>query len=627
MPSAVQIPHTQSTSSNGWQIGLLAVAFFYFAIVAPSQTAQPDLQQQYDKAQSLQSSGDMEQAVFAYKVFIASAVAELAEDRSKIGDNPLAAKQFEESLALHPNDLDLLLRTAQAERDASNPARAQELAQQLLTAEPRSAEAHALLGSIASRSGDPDSAVKEYEIAVAIDPSIANGFALAKAYLMKKDENSAAKIFTEMLASAGDNAAVHLDIGRTYGETGYPDQAIIEFKRALVEDPKLPGLHYSLGASYLLSMGEIDFPKAAAEFHKELALHPDDFLSHSQLGYIAVNEHNYREAEKELRRAAELNPRDPDTQLSLGQLYVDTNRPREAESVLRQSIALTTDPSRNHYQVQRAHYLLGRVLMQTGHTDAAKAEMQTSTDLLKLSTLQNQGKSAAEIAASEKADHSLNKAAVPALDPQAMQQMEEVEKRLSPAIADSYNNVGAIAAQDGDFAAAVSAFQHAAEWNPHLEGLDYNLGRAAYSAKDYAAAVAPLGSYLQQHPKDTWFRSALGVSLFMTGSYHAAVETLQPIGARLQASPQLASIYAAALVESGDVAAGIARLQQLEAANPDKPEFHRMLGRAWLRSGDNNRAEQELRAALRLDPSDTDTQHRLAQLEQAKSARPSAEPK
>jgi predicted Zn-dependent protease len=253
--------------------------------------------------------------------------------------------------------------------------------------------------------------------------------------------------------------------------------------------------------------------------------------------------------------------------------------------------------------------------------------MQTSTDLLKLSTLQNQGKSAAEIAASEKADHSLDKPAAPALDPQAVQQMEEVEKRLSPAIADSYNNVGAIAARDGDFTEAVSAFQHAAEWNPHLEGLDYNLGRAAYSAKNYAAAVTPLGSYLQQHPGDTWFRSALGVSLFMTGSYHAAVETLQPIGARLQASPQLASIYAAALVESGDVAEGIARLQQLESASPDKPEFHRMLGRAWLRSGDNNRAEQELRAALRLDPNDTDTQHRLAQLEQAKTAKPAAGPK
>jgi len=45
-----------------------------------------------------------------------------------------------------------------------------------------------------------------------------------------------------------------------------------------------------------------------------------------------------------------------------------------------------------------------------------------------------------------------------------------------------------------------------------------------------------------------------------------------------------------------------------------------MLGKVYLRTGDNARAKEELEATLRLDPSDTDTQHRLAQLEQSKPA-------
>jgi tetratricopeptide (TPR) repeat protein len=620
MQSAVHAHHPAKTPHNKRaRIACLPIACLLIALAASAQTPTPTLQQQYDKAQSLQSSGDMEQAAFAYKLFIASAVDELATDRERLGDKPLAAKRFEEALTLRPNDEDLLLRTAKAERDAGHLPRAKELAAKLLAAQPptpaRAAEAHALNAGIIASSGDADAAIREYEAAVALDPSLENGFALANAYLSKKDDKSAAKLFAEMQASTGDTAAIHMDIGRAYGEAGYPDQAIVEFKKALARDNTLPGLHYSLGASYLLSMGEIDFPQAAAEFHKELALHPNDFLSHSQLGYIALTGHNYPEAEKELRRAAEINPRDPDTLLSLGQLYVDTNRPADAEPVLRKSIALTTDLSRNHYQVQRAHYLLGRVLLQTGRTRDAKAEMQTSTDLLRLTTLENQGKSAGEIAAAGAGSHSLDKPIPSSLDPNALSAIEDREKHLSPAIADSYNNLGAITASDKDFPAAVYAFQKAAEWNPGLEGIDYNLGRAAYAAKDYATAVAPLTRDLQQNPNDVWFRSALGVSLFMTGKYQASIDTLRPMEASLPSVPPLATIYAAGLVETGDLANGIARLQQLESATPDKPELHRMLGKAYLTSGDKTRAEQELRATLRLDPTDTDTQHRLKELE------------
>jgi tetratricopeptide (TPR) repeat protein len=588
---------------------VIAVSLCALALSAPAQT----LQQQYDKAQSLQSSGDMEQGAFAYKLFLASALNELAEDRARLGDTAQAARRYEAAYALRPSDGKLLESTAQAERDAGNLARAKDLAEKLTTDEPKSAEAHALLASILEKSGLNEAALKEYQAAYAIDPSLENGFALARIYLTLKDEAHAAKLFAEMQARTGDTAAIHMDIGRAYGVAGDPDQAIAEFKKAIAKDDTFPGAHYSLGASYLLQMGEIDFPQASAEFHKELALHPGDFLSHSQLGYIALSQHNYPEAEKELRRAAEINPRDPDTLLSLGQLYVDTSRPADAEPVLRQSIALTTDLARNHYQVQRAHYLLGRVLLQTGHADQAKAEMQTSTDLLKLSTLQNQGKSTEAIAGT--LDHS----AAP-LDPQAQQQVEAREKQLSPAIADSYNNLGAISAQDHDYAAAENAFEQAAQWNPTLPGIDLNLGRAAYSAKDYAKAVPPLTRDLAQNPNDAWFRSALAVSLFMTGDYKATVETLRPMQAAIQSIPALATIYAAALVETGSTQEGIARLQQLEAADPSKAELHRMLGKAYLRNGDQTHAEQELRATLRLDPTDTDTQHRLAQLEQARPA-------
>lgn len=580
----------------------------------------PDLQQRYEEAERLQASGNMEQAAFAYKLFLASALDKLATRSAQIGDLSHALPSFQEAVALRPHDTALLIDYAGVLRDARDFAQAKSLAEQLVSEQPKSTEAHALLGSVLEQSGDKDGAIQQLETAVALDSSLKNGFALAAAYLARKDNKSAAKLFSEMLSSAGESAAIHMDFGRAYGEAGFPEEAIVEFKKALAMDPKLPGLHYSLGASYMLSMGEIDYPQATAEFHKELQLHPNDFLSYSQLGSIELGEHNYTEAEHDLRRATELRPDDPDIFLFLGQLYVDTNRPADAEAALRKSIALTVDPSRNHYQVHRAHYLLGRILLQSGRADEAKTEMRTSEELLKLETLENQGKPVSGMAAEE-----LNKPTFTQTTPhpEAAKELEALKQRLSPAIADSYNNLGAGTARDGNVTEAVTYFERAAQWNPNLEGIDYNFGRAAYSAKDYAKAVAPLSRYLHDHPNDTWFRSALGVSLFLTQDYVKTVETLRPMAASLQAVPALDAIYAAALVETGNYAEGIDRLKQMESHNPKSAEVHRTLANAYLRAGDKVNAEQEFNAVLNIDPADDGSQRKLALLKQNKVA-PSA---
>jgi Flp pilus assembly protein TadD len=367
-------------------------------------------------------------------------------------------------------------------------------------------------------------------------------------------------------------------------------------------------------------MGEIDFPQAAAEFQAELSLHPDDVLSRAQLGYIELSQHKYDEAEKQLIRATELNPRDPDTFVSLGQLYVDTSRPGDAEPALRKAIALTADPSHNHYQVQRAHYLLGRILLQTGRREEAKTEMQTSTDLLKLGTLQNQGKTAEEIAASAKTLN-LPKREQPELDDTALQQVEKLEGELGQPVADSYNNLGVTAAREGNYTAAVESLEKASRWNPTLDGLDVNLGRAAYLAKQYAKAVQPLRHVVDRNPQNAWFRTALGVSLFMTGDYNGTVKTLRPMEASLSSTPGIEPIYAASLVQAGDVTDGIARLTQLAATNPYNAELHRLLGKAYLKAGDKVHAEAELRATMKIDPTDAGTRRILDSL-LVKSAEP-----
>lgn len=523
----------------------------------PTQTARHpagDLQKMYNAAQHLQSAGDLPHAADAYRNFLVKALWQLAEDHLQAGDYAGGAKLFEQAIAIEPQDAapGLHLAYAQAALSARDIPKAKSLAEALVTSSPKDSNARLVLGEALLQADENREARKQLETAVALDPSYKNGLALGTADLALADTKSASTVFAEMSASFGNDAKLHLDFGKAYGESGFPDLAIAEFTKAIALDPHLPEAHYCLGASYMLSRGQESFPEAAKQFRLELALNSDDHFSLAQLGYIAFTERRFAEAETDLKRAATLDPRNPDNPLLLGQVYMQLNRPAEAERELRQSITLTTDLSRNHYQVQRAHFLLGRLLVQSGQTDEAKKEMEISASLLKQNMLRDQAKlkGAPMGDADGIAPFQPSTDANP-LNDDAKKALEEFTARATPAIADSYNNLGAIAAGVGDFATATGYFENTAKWNPSLEGLDYNWGRAAFSARLYAQAVPPLSRYVAAHPQELGARRVLGVSYFMIHDYAAVVRTLGPIESSLAATPQLADMYAQSVTLAG----------------------------------------------------------------------------
>ncbi len=574
-----------------------------------------ELQRRYDAAQQAQSSGDMTRATQEYQRFLEGSLQRLADGHLQIGDYAGAKKLFEEALALGQVDGNdaLRLRFAEAALEAHDTSKAKALAEEVLANDPKSSAARLIAGEALLKSNENEQARKQLEAAVALDPSYKDGLALATAYLALADTKDAETLFAEMAKGFGDKAEMHLNFGRAYGEAGYPDRAIVEFEKAIALDETLPEAHYGLGASYMLSQGEVGYPRAIEEFNRELALHPDDYFSLAQLGNIALTQHRLEDAESYLKRAMSLDPRNPDNPLLLGQVYLQLKKLPEAEQAFRKAIELTTDPSRNHYQVQRAHYLLGRVLLQMGRADDAKVEMQISADLLKqnmqLDQARLKGSPMGETAGPPPMRGQVEAGSV---DAKATQEMKELTSRVSGALADSYNNLGAIAAGNNEFATATGYFEKAARWNPGLEGLDYNWGRAAFSGKLYAQAIPPLTRYLAAHPEEQGARNVLGVSLFMQKDYAATVATLQPLEASLVNNPQLAYIYAQALVQTGDYAHGLERLQALSKANPGVAEIHRALGEAYAAHGEYQQATDELRSALQLNAEDKEAKDQLA---------------
>ena len=582
------------------------------------------LRQHYDIAQQLQRTGKLSEAAQEYRAFLSDALGELAIGYVLARDYAQAARLFDETLTMEP-DSPLLLDYARAALVLGDPGHAKTLTTDFIQKHPGDreglAQAHQILGRALLQLNRDRDARKELEAAVALDPTFQNGYDLAVACLDLEDEKCAVQIFDELEASFGDSAEVHVMFGRAYADSDFQARAITEFRKAIEENPQLQGTHYLLAVVLLATGGDASHVQSAeTELEKELAIFPNDSRTYAALGKIASNGTHYAEAETYLKKAISLEPQTPDGYLYLGQMYYNTKRFAEAETALRQCIRLTTDVSRNRFQAQNAHFLLGRILMQKGEQDAAHAEMSIAKDLADKTLTQDKEKLAAllDTAGSQSPQESGQDAASLATvnaDPQALRRVEALREQVKLAVADSYNNLGAITATFNNYSGAVRYFEHAAMWNPSLDGLDYNWGRAAFAGLQFADAIMPLSRYLKAHPDDTGARSVLAISQFMGGNYAGCIETLQPLIGKTELAPETEYAYAESMIRTGKLDAGTERLRALESSHPENPDVHRSLGDVLEWQGEKQKAIDELRMAVHLSPRDPELHYDLGKVE------------
>ena len=597
----------------------------------PSDAGASDLQKHYDLAQHFQQSGNLASAEGEYRAFLAEAEGEVAAGHAHIGDYARAASLYEESLALEPDSRSFRLQYAQTALLMNDPSRAESLARSLLGDSNGDsqglAEAHQILGRALHKMNRDREAKQEMEKAIELDPSFQNGYDLAIVCLDLDDGKCASQVFAELEQSFGDTPALHMKFGLAYGNSDFGPLAVAEFRKAIAENPRFPGAHYSLAASLLAGRDDgKDISEAEIELNKELAVSPHDFLTYAALGKLAITDQKYAQAEQYLKRATALNPANPDAYLYLGQMYFDTHRLADAEAALRKAIKLTLDPARNRYQIQKAHFLLGRVLMMEHRSEDAHAEMEIAHTFVDQNLSHDQGALAGLLNNNSATGAPADPPSVPAnsrpqpapasqdKDPRARRDLSVFEKRLSPAIADSYNNLGAIAATGKDYPLSLHFFEQASAWDPALQGLDLNWGRAAFMASRFSDAIPPLSRYVRSHPDDSGTRGALAMSQFMTHDFSGCVNTFRGVEGQLASIPQMEYVYAESLVETGQVSAGKKRMESLSAAHPEIADVHRALGEVYESEGDQKKANGELRTAIELNATDPQAHYDLGKV-------------
>ena len=569
------------------------------------------MQQHYDAAYRLQDAGKLDLADSEHKLFLAAALHHIANGRANLGQYDRAAPLYENALQCAPNDETLQMDYAAAALDAGDWAIAKkwaQRAQEQLSGQPAKmkADADSLLAQALWGAGEHQESFVQFRTAAELKPGFDTSYALARTYLALSDKPNAVRVFAQLLASQGDAAALHMQFGRAYALANFFPEAVEEFKKAIAKDDRLAGIHYSLGAAYIQRDGEQGFPQAETEFRRELALHPNDTFTYPQLGMIAVSQRKLAEAESDFKHALQLNPAVPGTYYSLAQLYSSMGRQAEAEAALRKAIAVIIDPSRNNYEGQRIHYTFGRLLLDEGKTEEAKAELKIAENLL----AQSRSEDASLMGGQAAAKAPLVK--THEAKPGDLAAVLEYEKKAGPLVAAGYNNLGVHAAMRNDFDAATEFFERTEQWDPSLPGIDNNLGRAAFLAKQYNRAADPLKRVVAAQPENLEARTMLGLSYYKNGEYGLTIGVLKPMQDRVDATPLLALAYADSIFRAGDPKDGLARLEHLAEMHPDAAKPHQVLGEAYASNGSFEQSARELRTALQLDPTSAEARHSLA---------------
>lgn len=590
---------------------LLITASLPVAAAAQSQPAHDPLNQHYSAAQTFQLGGDYDHAEAEYHQVLALALQRMGNLVAAEKDNSEeAVRLLEDAVAAQPDYADARIDLALLYFRTGRLDRANSEAAQVVKNSPANARALQLLGNVEFAQGNSAAASEHLHTALGLQPDFDTAYSLALAYLSQHKLAETKLLFDEVLNDMGSTPELHVLIGRAYRETGYLDEAIREFKKAIELNPRYPRVHYYLALAYLAQGEKERFPTARPLFEQELAINPKEFFSTFFLGVIHLENRNFPAAEDYLNKAVQLQPDNPDPLLYLGQVYVETDRPQLAVKTLKRSIDLTTDPSRNHYQVSKARTMIGQILIKLGKQDEGEAELRRSQELRAQAFQSDKEKQDAQQAGQHeflpdlqnREDKLLPLGSRPPVDRVAEKKAQELRAALAEILANAYNNLGVIQARHEQYAVAADYFRQASRWKPDLQGLDRNWGLAGFRAQRFEEAIIPLTREVEHHPDDAKVRNALGVSYFMANQFAKTVEVFQPELANLPDDPGVLYALGVSLVRAGDSATASGVFQRMLAKNPNVAEIHVLLGQAEADQDQYIPAVGEFSRALELDP-------------------------
>ncbi|MFY9551187.1 MAG: tetratricopeptide repeat protein [Thermoanaerobaculia bacterium] len=264
-----------------------------------------------------------------------------------------------------------LLENAEAALSKGDFRTAAAVARQASEADPRSAEAHRILGDAALQTGQDADAEREYTASIVLDSSNPRSeLGLGIVAEAQRKWNTAASHYRRALELNPKSVGAARGLGRSMYELSDKSAARIAFGRAIEIDPASADAHNDFGV-FLFRSDELE--RAQDELMEAVRLDPSRAVFHENLGRAFRKKGMWKEAERELGEATRLDGRDAPVWIALGQVRVEEKRFDAAAPAF--STALSLDPLS-----EEAASLLSATLAASGKLPEAEAALSKAIE-------------------------------------------------------------------------------------------------------------------------------------------------------------------------------------------------------------------------------------------------------
>lgn len=547
-----------------------------------ADTGFQELERRLTQQHAATESGDAGAVVNTSQALAALALRQMANLRLLEGSGPKAVELYRMALVLEEAEdarVDLAVALFRTKKNVE----ARSEVEQVLRAHQKNARAWQLMGSLQMAAEDYSAAVVSLAKALDLQSDVNAQYALAFSLLKVHEKQKAEAVFRQVVELYGDKAIWHVVFGGAYRDTGYPEDAIVEFKRAVAIDPKVGHARFFLGLTYLQENHWAPSAESLEQFNQAIRLEPRNYLVNFYLGALESVLKDFVNSDRHLHVAAEVEPNSPETWLYLGLNAYQQKNLSEAKSYLHKAIDTTgADEERNNYQIRRAYFVLGRIAIAEGaHEEGEKLlarvkdfqqkTLANSADTIN-TTMHQEGlgtgpgvvpalpqspvpEAVADIPGAPNSvvdtEESATSVARPLMSDSEMAQLKSREKQLRQIIASSFNDLGTARARQQQYAAALAAFLEAEQWDASTPGLQRNIGAAAFRQNDFAESARALKTVVETKPSDQRAAIMLAMSLFSLEKYSDAAHAFAGASDAAMNDPRAAYAWAYALAHTG----------------------------------------------------------------------------
>ena len=436
---------------------------------------------------------------------------------------------------------------------------------------------HYLLGTVYLDKGDTASAIDSFQTCRQLDPKFQPAIEkLIQAYHETGDTHEAIDLLEKRITQK-PSPADYNTLGIFYYEKKDVERAIQAFEKALYIAPyhkaARRNLHQLLRAKGFKALASKDFETATTTFERVLHMDPLDAPTYHLIGNGYAQAGQFEKAISYYQKAIDLNPVDALMQQNLAQCYNNygvalRNREKWDEAI---------DAYRNALRLRPTLHI-ARTNLSDAFTRKAKAHSE-----------------AGELEAAVKTYLELQK-----LHP------DEMHIR---------NLLGALYLQSGDYADALSVFQHVYNVDPNAEHALHNLiaayhhyARSLSEAADYTTAIQLLEAALRLVPNDLNLRLSLANAYQGAGDYERAAVEVSRVLAQAPGNPQAKAEQINLQIRRGNALMGkrqyAAALTEFEAIPESERdiEIYNTIGYLHLMQGEHEKALIGFETVLQKDP-------------------------